>query len=485
MRRPTSPLHFLILLPALCIAGSACNNSEPAGDEAPPPYRGVHLRFVVPTQLELGRLWAPAVNDWAALNAATVEFVEVESEDWATWQEALANPSPSLALVPLPHLNEVVGEKLAATIPEEFLESDGLQWPAVPAGVRFACGRIGPSPAFLPITSPTPVLGIRVDLLEAAHRNLPETWEQYDRLVAEVEVWAPGLVAVEPRGDADLPTLFLARAVSAATHPEQLSVELDVSSGEPLIATPPYARALEELVAISPHLSADARSLSAADCCDALLDGSAAVGIFWETHVTSRTDPSADRSRSAAADHGQIAFLPLPGRNEVYDRDQREWVVPAGGRLNRPALCGFAGLAVAVTNQGTEQEQKAAWDLWRLLDNYQSEGTIPAIPGRLSVRGFLERPATRLTPAERQSFEQAVYRSLQNPQMACEIPAPGHARLRAELGSALAAALDERSSAQQALETAKAAWSKVIKQKGPLKVLNGYRLRLGLVPLPD
>src|SRR5690606_29686289 len=170
--------------------------------------------------------------------------------------------------------------------------------------------------------------------------------------------------------------LFLARALSAAKHPAQLSIELDVSDAQPLISSAPFVRALVEMQQLTPHLSEEVRQMSPADCTQAIAGGSAAIAIVWAVDGDVSLPKQADADGDAV-----LSCHPLPGRQEIFDREEGEWIAASGGGINRPALCGIAGYSAAVTNVGTPIEQAAAWDLWGLLVRYQTDRTIPPLPG--------------------------------------------------------------------------------------------------------
>lgn len=494
MWRATEQWVRLPALLAACLLTSGC--PETAEDEnrvavRTSGYEGVELKLALPASLGLRETWAPAVNDWAAENAAVVDLVEVASAgDWEQWKAALSDPSATLALLPTVLLSELVGEENAAVIPAGLIDRGVIGWSAVPPTVRSTLGMLESDPAFVTATCPTPVLGIRSDLLQASDRAVPATWEEYDRLVLDLDHWAPQHVAVEPRTDQALPTLFLARALSGAKHPSQLSVELDVSSAEPAIDSSAYVRALEEMQALTPQLAENVREMTPTDCRMALEDGSAAIGIFWsEDSFEASNSVSASSEPQATSDieRGPLTFVPLPGQYEVFDRDGDAWTARPDEEMNRPALCGFAGLSAVVTRTDDAIAQEAAWDLWGLLHSYQTEGTIPPLPGALletsAAPGIAKDPG--LTAAEEQELRNAAISNLHNPLLVCELPMYGRSDLRAVLGVAITTALDEERDAELALEEASRQWTESIEALGRTKVLNSYRRRLGLFPLPD
>ena len=139
--------------------------------------------------------------------------------------------------MPTKDLSRLFAEDLIAPIPESAIDADVLGWTSISPALRNVLGMQGDKPSVVPVTCPTLVAFYRKDLLAAAQFSIPQTWEEYDALVATVGEWAPGHVAIEPRGPDSLATLFLARAAASAKSSGQYSFELDVSTGDPLIAS--------------------------------------------------------------------------------------------------------------------------------------------------------------------------------------------------------------------------------------------------------
>ena len=370
-----------------------------------------------------------------------------------------------------------------ATIPVETLESGRLAWHQLSPGVRTTLGTLSGEPALLPVTCPVPVLAYRRDLLEAAGLEPPRTWDEYGGLVEKLSEWAPGHIAVEPWSDDSLATVFLTRAVSGAKHPAQYSVELDVTTGEPLIATEPFVQALSEMAGLQKHLLPDVRAMSADDCLAAFVEGRAAIGLIWDQPPASGDADASAESRETQAG-SSVAFNSVPGRDLVYDRDTGDWVSSPANSVNRPALIGFAGLTACVPDTASSIEQLAAWDLWGLLEAYQLEGTIPAVDGSLlhGISGASVLSGQLAPPAVR-SYQDAVTDSLQSNSLVCALPVPERERLLNQLRVAIVDVLEEKADPAEALRAAEDAWTKAIDDIGHTRVLNGYRQRLGLSPV--
>lgn len=467
---------------AVCLLLSGCpDSSEPEpGVVAESPYRDVDLRLVVPDGLNLAEQWAPAVNDWADENNASVEIAEVSFADDEAWAETINAKSPTIALLPSPLVNDFVGSESIALMPESVTADGVIAWNAIPPAPRRVLGTLSQKPAIVPITDAVPLICYRADLLESAGIETPQTWAEYDALTQNVGDWGAGLSVVEPWATDFRATLFLARAASAARHPDQFSMELDAATGEPLIATEPFVTALKEVAVHLPHLADGVLAMSPADCIQQLRDGRAAMGVIW---VKGDRD---NLARSEAEDI-TLEFVPLPGRERVFHREERTWVTLAGDAMNRPAYSGFSGLSIVVVDGAREVEQAAGWDLWGLMERYIAEGVITPPPGP-PIRSKAVPSAALNLPFNgdnRQRFERAVVEHRRLSLCVAELPVLGQEQLRSQVTAAITAVLENNATPEEALSSASEKWAATIEDIGPTKVLNSYRRRLGLTPLSE
>jgi hypothetical protein len=172
----------------------------------------------------------------------------------------------------------------------------------------------------------------------------------------------------------------------------------------------------------------------------------------------------------------------------VFNRDTGEWTEPDGASHNRPVLCGFAGLSACVMRSAGAVEQAAAWDLWAALMGYQVEGVIPPLPDipaqPASISRAVREAAAALPPDSQTSLEQALTGNQSSPQLVAELPCAGRARLHSALGDALHEALQGGIPPADALAQAAASWTAIVDEIGRKPLLNSYRQRHGLTPLP-
>ena len=112
--------------------------------------------------------------------------------------------------------------------------------------------------------------------------------------------------------------MLLARAAAYASHPSQFSTLFDYETMQPLIAGPPFERALDELVAAqSGPENPQQRTPETAR--RALLAGEAAIAITWPSRATS------DGNALPIAEGVRIDFAELPGSETVYNFAEKTW----------------------------------------------------------------------------------------------------------------------------------------------------------------
>lgn len=485
------PLRTFVLtlgagLSLMLMAGCPRGDSPSDAQNARPRFAGTDVRVVLPAELDLVAAWTPGFEDWAAETDATYSISEIRFADSGTgetdWLAALQAAEPTLVLLPTPLVNRLTADGLTAPIPEGTLASDTLDWNRLAIPVRQALGMVGNRPAVYPVTCSSLVVYCRTDLLEAAGRQVPQSWDEYDELVKTVDQWAPGLSAIEPRGVESLATLFLARTASSAKPPTQYSFELDVSTGDPLISSPAFLRTWEKMSELTSSLSDASNAASFDDCHKAFFCGQAAIAI---STLSTDTAADCDPPLSSEAKFPYVTAS-LPGSRSVFNRDAGKWETLEGSEINRPALCGFDGLAACVMADAEDVEQQAAWNLWARLMRLQESAIIPPLPGvpcRSSAPGASILDARASTVAAGPvSLEQAI--TPEDRRLVAELPCIGRDRLLAALNDALRTSLENGAPADEALNKAADAWTNIIEEIGRPQVLNSYRQRLGLTALP-
>lgn len=441
----------------------------------------------VPEGFGFETTWRPFLDEWQARTGAKAEFA--------------AGNGPGLVVFPAPALADLADRGILAPIPDT--ERQHVGWPNILAGFRDRILAPGGRPLALPLSLPVLACYYRADLLARAGLEPPRTWEDYDRLVATCPEWAPGLAAIEPRAPQWTVTLLLARSAAYVRHPESLSTLFDISSGEPLIHEPAYVRALGEWLRLGPQLDPAASHSNPARCRQLLLEGRVALAIAAEPGRgpvpfpfgpsatekpadadSERTAKDVDRSRPEGA---KIGCVPLPGAKESYNRSTRRWDAAPAGPIPHPPLAGFAGLCAGISADTPADVAPAAWNLLGLL--LSADAPAPFPPGTRTACFATDSAAALgwLAPGlhddETGSVLAAILESGNDPLLVPDLAVVGRDEFRAALEKSIAAAVEGKSTAEQALRAASDDWSVIARRLGSDRVRDAARRSAGLAPL--
>ena len=478
---------------SLCTGCDDSPEAEPVAREEQNPFVGRHVIVSLPKGFELRTRWELPADEWATRTGATVELREHEPAS-PEFSEGAA-----VQLFPLEQFAELAATGQLDPLPESLRDDPRMQWLDVFPGLREQQCQWNGKPVAVPLAAPVLLLAYRADLLEAAGRQPPRTWQEYAKLVRELPDWAPGMTAVEPWDATFRSTMFLARAVCYARHPANYSVFFDIRTGEPLIGGPPFVRALETSLAMIETIGPETLKRTPDDCLHELLAGRAAIGIVTVTGPLGGQLPFAaatatDAETETPGDNAErradspLSFLPLPGAGEVYNPSTHDWEPPVDGIASRTTLTGFAGTFAAIAKNSPEELRQPAWNLLlTLTGEEQLAGTVP-----LPLRGLVRDSQTDLaaawltgvlTPGEAESAVRATGASLRTANLVPALPVTGRKAFLAALTQSLEHALEGKLTPETALKNAAEQWNNAFEWTSRETVRDSYRQSMGLRPL--
>jgi multiple sugar transport system substrate-binding protein len=456
------------------------------------PFAGQEIRIGVPADFGFRTAWEGQLNEWSAQTGGKYALTELEPGDLS---EAAGyfegDDRQTLAIFPLEQAPNLVATGKLAPIPESLRGADenGVLWSDLFAGLAAKIASRKGTPLIVPLDCPVLVCYCRLDLLNAAGLNPPQTWDEYQQLLERIAAWAPGLVAVEPWSERFRTTMFLARAVSLAQHPGHFSLFFDIETGEPLIDSPGFVRALEVARAAVSRMEPAVLTYDPADCRAALLSGRAALAIAYESPAfdESRDKDSSGATAQKRAGGMTIGVARLPGTREIYNPSRRAWESPAEKGVQRVTLCGFAGWAVAASSAGSPREIEASWNALARVRGRDGVSGFPAGIVGLCRESQLSNPAavvgTGLDGEEASVYADALAQSLRDLRLVAELPVTRRDEFRSALATAISEALSGSQTAEQALQGASRAWREIIARIGAAIVRDSYRVNLGLSPI--
>lgn len=308
----------------------------------------------------------------------------------------------------------------------------------------------------VPFGSPVFLLCYRPDVFEHLGLAPPTTWEDYAALVPRLAdraalgplapaADAPWYGTLEPLAAGWAGTTFLARSAAYARHRSQLSTWFDLRTGEPLVAGPPFVRALTELTETVRAASFPERT--PAEAWRDLCAGHAAMALTWPMRGAASSVP--------------VAVTELPGAREAFHHLDGRWEERAADEPIHVPLLGFAGRVGSVTREA--RDAKAALQMLLLLSGPSwscdispaSAATAPFRASHLadSARWF----ESRLVAAAAETIQTTLSR----PQHVASLRLPGQARYFAALDQAVRQSALEGLPAADALNVAVREWQAI------------------------
>lgn len=479
-QRYTAPFTAIGALCALLIAG--CTDNKPAADDAAKakqlPFDGVTLKLLVVGDERLAETIGQLRGEWRATSGAEVEIVPMTGD-----QLAEAKQLDGDAIVyPAYALGSLAEREWVRTLDERELNSAEVAWQEIfEADRSHDASWAGAAYAFA-FGSPTFVCCYRKDLLEKIDRQPPDTWEEYQevaRLLAdqksEGDLWS-GTCEPLAKGWAGL--TLLARAAAYAKHRSHYSTLFDIESMDPLIARPPFVRALDELRETHKLMAADAADSAPQQVHEALLTGKCGMALTW-------TSPAfAAKKGEHSSGIVEIGFCPIPGSSQAFNPKTSQWDARRDDESIHVPLAGMSGVLGSVM-WASPQPQAALQLLGWLSGPQWSERVSPtAANTTLFRRSHLKSPQRwvdpRLDELAALSYAETVEKTLGSGEVFGAPRIAGRERYLAAIDDAVLATLAGEKTSEEALAEAAEAWRKTTDELGLEGQRTAYRHSLGL-----
>lgn len=347
----------------------------------------------------------------------------------------------------------------------------------------------------VPFGSPQLGLWYRRDLFEKLELQPPRSWAEYRELAQRLSdrqrlgdlapaAGAEWAATVEPLGAGWASQVLLARAAGYARHRSYFFTLFDTQTMEPLIASPPFARALEELVAAAKFGPSDAQTMTPEDARRRLELGQCAMALTWPSRAGTLATETETKTKTAPAGHLGVAELPPSA--EVFHPAEKKWSPRDKTDLGYVPLLSVAGRLGSVT-KGAAQPQAALKLLLRLSGAEWCDQISPASPAttlyRLShVREVNLWMSEATEPALAKQYAELVKQTQRRGLWLFSVRIPGRARYLAALDAAVYQALGGEKPAAECLQAAAAKWREITAELGLERQKAAYWRSLGQEP---
>jgi multiple sugar transport system substrate-binding protein len=488
-KRPRWPaLGLLAAVASLTLALTACDgpssSTTPATSQ---PLAGGKFRLLVVDDPALATAAERLRGEWNAQTGADFEIRRVTEKDLA----AAMSKSKSKTLdadgiiCSSAMLGPLAAQELVAPLPEKLLRGSAGAWADIFDLEQLREAAWGRQVVAVPLGSPVLVCYYRADLLEKLGRQPPQTWQQYQELAELLGDRKPAggkqpwHGAVEPLGPGWAGVTLLARAASYAKHRDNYSTLFDINSMEPLVAGPPFVRALEELVATAKQGPAEQLQFDPAAVRAEFWQGHCGLALSWPT--AAGKSPLVDGGAASAI---RVGFAELPASSQAYNVGNKAWEPLGEGVDPHVPLLGAAGrLGMVCANT---QHPAAVFQLLLWLSG-EPEGSrvCGASPAttlfrRSQVASSQQWTEKAVSPAAAAQYAALTERTLKRGDCLLALRLPGRSDYLSALDEAVQAAVRGDLTPAAALDRAATRWRETTQRLGLEGQRQAYLHSLGL-----
>ncbi|CAL1125199.1 unnamed protein product [Cladocopium goreaui] len=481
----------------LTVAG--CNGAS--NEEAQPKtksFAGEELTLLVVDDPAVAKVCSELAAEWNARTGASYRVIEAPSEEALAakhWKVADAAIYPSYLIGPAAKAGYLEPLK------PEWLEDEQVAAQDVFPLLRTQVTTWGEETMALACGSPSFVCYYRADILRKFDRRPPTTWAEYAELAEFMKDRSrlgelapaenvPWNATLEPLAGDWAALTLLARAATYAKHSDHYSALFKMSTMDPLIAGPPFVRALEELVELFGTEAGEVERFDLNEVRRRFWSGQSALAIGWPSAAES--DLSND-PRYASADGEQrpveASFCRLPASRDVFNPGQQEWEERPEGDTGAIPLLAIEGRLASICS-GSDHES-AALALIASLSGREWGATVfaesPATTlyrnsQRKDMAAWVEPPVSAAGATE---YGELVAEMYSGGEALTALRIPGRDRYLAELSAAVVDALAGKDSPEVLLRRVAAAWNEITIKLGSDRQRQAYQQESQIVSKLD
>lgn len=483
-------LAFSLLSLFLC--GCPQSNPSSTNEAKKLPFAGVKLKLQVVDDAEMAKAIERLRGEWSTQSGSDFKIVQTGEKEFSAVESLSAD-----AVICSSRLLALLAEKkLLAEVPEKIQNSPG--WSEVFELPKIREASWGGKIYGLPFGSPVFTIYYRADLLKKLHRTPPKTWAEYQelaKLLADEKPSTPDAPwhgALEPLAPGWAGLTLLARAAPYAKHRDNYSTWFDAQTMEPLIANPPLAAALTQLVKAAKTGTTESLKCDPAAVRRAFWAGQCGMAITWpmaSRHPITKSDAGIVKSEASKEESAgnsaqfEVGFVELPGSQQVYNLNDQTWEARQEEESPFVPFLGIAGRMGAVHANSPSREAAFALLVW--LSEGQNSLQICPVSNATTLyrKSQLKKPQLwtekELAPSAAAQYAELTATTL-NRETWLDFRLPGREEYLAALEEAVEAAVEGKTPPADALKKAAEKWRKITESHGLENQKSAYLHSLGL-----
>ena len=405
---------------------------------------------------------------WAAQTTGEIEVSYVNSEEIfsATRQPA---PQCDVFIYPATTIGELIAREFIQPLEMAQLNDLGADRRLLLRHDRSTCVQFGKSIYGASLGSPMLMLLYRKDVFEKMKLDVPQTWQQYratlEALQSSATKWNSENAdqiptqACEPTAGTWLAENLLARAAGSVVRQGRLSSYFEIESLKPLINTPPFVDALEQLVAERPFKAE--KPMTPEECYVAIVQGEAALAVTW---------PSSHSIVDGPSETLPIAVAQIPGALRSFDYRDQKWKTISPDEIRATPLVPLTGRVASIAKESRRLRTALRFEAWLMTADANREFSSQAADLLFTQSSQLTDPYRWVNdqlPREAAQQMADVLRAYHDhPMVLNNLRIPGRAAYMQILADAARSAIDGQSTPQAALDAAAARWEELSEKLG-------------------
>ncbi|MEM9412433.1 MAG: hypothetical protein AAGA30_15065, partial [Planctomycetota bacterium] len=330
---------FSFALTVLCCSGCKQDQMDPVAEEVPNIPKPISVAF-----LGGGDVAEEVARQWKAIQGGEITCTVIEPNKIDESYDAIANQD--IIIYPPSLLGKLVSDEVITPIPPEVWDSKLLDNRGLLRDHRMTFIRFGGERWATPISSPNLFLMSRNDAIRMIGNRSIRDWDDLIEVTNQIRLIeakddSPPPKVVVPMARPFCADIFFAISAANVRHRGKLNFIFDRNDMTPLLASPPYVNALNQLKKLARSSNQDTPETAYRK----LLAGKASLVITWP----SKAFVSEDLPETSEELTNQLMLTRLPGHRNWYDFSSREFREnPEDNRLARVEHIGFVGLQASI-----------------------------------------------------------------------------------------------------------------------------------------
>jgi multiple sugar transport system substrate-binding protein len=414
-------------------------------------------------------------RQWRARMDGQLDIIDQAETDWIANDFAIP-ADVDIIVYPTMFIGQLAEDKKILSIQHSIWNSEDIDKDSMLNHYRRTVVRYGNEPYAVPLGNPHIAMFYRLDKFKAKDVALPKTWAQLEKSLNDID----GKLAL-PLAEGWAGHAFLCRIAPNVRTRGSFSFLFDRSTMKPLVGSPAFIEALEQLKRISDECSLEHNPQQVFETA---LQGKSVAAMSWPSAAFQAADDSADDSESNPdADSVQLAIEAVPGSTRYYDARRSAWKDRLQSEEVRVDTFGFSGRLASIVAGGKREGSAIEFIKWvsgkkiGILTSSESEFAGPVRAAHLG--DISQWTGDRLTLESSDEYT-AVVQSIHEQNIIVVFPRiPGSHRYYDVLDAGVRKAIGGDASAKEAMAEVAAEWEKITEEIGRKKQIDSMRRESG------